>query len=74
MRQAQDWDTRPLPEPKPRRPLQYLPWAIAIGVISGLVIALGTGVQDRRDLDRLMRGLRASGVEVTGTPAEGSTP
>lgn len=60
MRQAQDWDTRPLPEPKPRRPLQYLPWAIAIGVTAGLLIALGAGGQDRRDLDRLLSDVDAS--------------
>jgi hypothetical protein len=74
MRQAQDWDTRPLPEPKPRRPLQYLPWAAALGLITGLAIALGAGVQDRRDLDRLMSGLSASGVEVPATPAQDSAP
>ena len=70
MKQAQDWDTRPLPEPKPRRPLQYLPWAVAVGVIAGLAIAQGVHGSDRRDLDRLMSGLGASGETVV-TPAEG---
>ena len=72
MKQAQDWDTRPLPEPKPRRPLQYLPWAVGVGVIAGLAIAQGVHGSDRRDLDRLMSGLGASG-EAAVTPAGSSS-
>lgn len=69
MKQAQNWDTRPLPEPEPRRPLRYLPLAIGLGVIAGLVIAQGARSSDRRDFDRLMSGLADSGVEAAVTPA-----
>lgn len=74
MKGAQDWDTRPLPEPKPRRPLQHLPLAVAIGLILGLVIAHGVHGSDRRDYDRLMSGLGASGVEAAVTPTDASAP
>jgi hypothetical protein len=69
MKQMQDWDTRPLPEPKPRRPLQYLPWAVALGVVAGLAIGQGVHGSDRRDLERLMSGLGASGVETADSAA-----
>jgi|KBSSwiStaDraftv2_1062776.scaffolds.fasta_scaffold7496012_1 hypothetical protein len=71
---AQDWDTRPLPEPKPRRPLQHLPWAVAAGLIAGFIIAQGVHGSDRRDYDRLMSGLGASGVEAAVAPTNASAP
>lgn len=74
MKPAQDWDNRPLPEPKPRRPLQHLPWAVAAGLIAGLIIARGVHGSDRRDYDRLMSGLGASGVEAAVTPTNASAP
>ena len=74
LKQAQNWDTRPLPEPEPRRPLRYLPLAIGLGVIAGLAIAAGAHSSDRRDLDRLMSGLADSGSEASVTPAGASAP
>ena len=73
MKRAQDWDTGPLDEPKPRRPLQYLPLAVAIGLIAGLVIAQGVHGGDRIAYDRLMSGLGASGVEAVVTPTDASS-
>ena len=72
MKQAQNWDPRPLPEPQPRRPLQYLPLAVGLGVIAGLAIAQGARSSDRRDFDRLMSGLADSGAEAAVTPAGAS--
>ena len=69
MKQAQNWDTRPLPEPEPRRPLRYLPLAVGLGVIAGLAIAQGARSSDRRDFDLLMSGLADSGSEAAVTPA-----
>lgn len=53
-KRGQDWDDRPPPEPKPRRPLRYLPWALALGLIAGVVIARSAQSSDRSDFDRLM--------------------
>jgi len=72
-KRAQDWDTRPLPEPQPRRPLRYLPLAVGLGMIVGLAIAQGAHSSDRRDFDRLMSGLADSGGEAAVAPA-GASP
>jgi len=74
VKQAQNWDTRPLPEPEPRRPLRYLPLTVGLGVIAGLAIAQGARSSDRRDFDRLMSGLGDSGVEAAVTPVGASAP
>jgi hypothetical protein len=52
--------------------LRYLPLAVAIGLIAGLVIAQGVHGGDRIAYDRLMSGLGASGVEAPVTPTDAS--
>ena len=59
-KRAPDWDERPLPEPKVRRPLRYLPWALALGLVAGLAIGKAMQGSDRRDFDRLIAGVDAS--------------
>ena len=67
-KRAQDWDTRPPSEPKPRRPLRYLPFALALGLIAGLAIAKAMQGSDRGDLDRLMAGVGISESSATPSP------
>ncbi|MDB5703066.1 MAG: hypothetical protein JWN66_182 [Sphingomonas bacterium] len=56
-REGRNWDTRPQRAPRPRGPWLALGVMAAIGLATGLVIAHGLSVEDRRGYEHLLTGV-----------------